>query len=142
MTRTIPLRVRWDHDQVEDRRKAWAAFERNFEALAALIGEAQFYGPMPNLERRYRDLTRGLVRQYGPLRPYMACYLLSLAEDHEWGMGQAGYSTDAFEALVVAPSLSGLLEEDPGRLAARICRVREAIARYGDHLRWLAASGT
>ena len=50
-----------------------------------------------------------------------------------------GRSTDAFEALYAAPTLQEQLRGDDGSMIGRIMRTREALNRYAEQLRRLAA---
>jgi hypothetical protein len=46
---------------------------------------------------------------------------------------------DAFEALWSSPTLQELLRSDDGNMISRITRTREALNRYAEQLRQIAA---
>jgi hypothetical protein len=92
------------------------------------------------------DVTQGLARDYDefraraqnlypPLRSYLLAYLRVDVSDSAFGLAVCGRATDAFECLFCAPSLPALLSADDGNMMDRIERVRDALYRFGDHLR-------
>lgn len=114
-------------------------FRERYEELVEAVCDAAQYGPTPKLERVYGAERNWVRERYPAIRPYVISYLSMEPEDADVGLANGGPPTDAFEALLSANSLDGLLRIDDGCMISRITRTREALVLYGEHLRQLAA---
>lgn len=124
---------------VEERQDELVRFYDRFEALVENLCDAAQFGPTTRLEQAYAEHRAWFDANYPRIRPFVLAYLRLTPEDAEAGLALAGKGTDAFEALVAAPTLADLLRLDDGSTIPRITRSREALNMYGEHLRQLAA---
>lgn len=122
---------------VEQRRCDLLEFYTHYEDLVALLSDVSQYGPSPKLELDYQRLRGILNRGYSRIRRYVVAFLKYSSDDAQVGVGLWGRSADAFEALTAASSLQSFLKADNSHLASRILRTRDALNRYGEHLRRL-----
>jgi len=114
-------------------------FTDRYEDLVEVLCSAAQFGPSPKLDAVYTDLRRIYDVQYASLRPFLISYLEFVPNDEQGGLKLCGRPLDAFEAIVAATDLHELIRQDDGSMISRINRTREALARYGEHLRLLAA---
>lgn len=114
-------------------------FYERYEDLVELLCDAAQYGPDTRMEQRYDELRSFMLRSYGSVRPYVVAYLDIDVSDVRLPADLNGQATDAFEALYIAPTLQEQLRGDDGNLIGRIMRTREALNRYAEQLRRLAA---
>ncbi len=124
---------------IAQRRADLLAFYELYEEVVEVLCDAAQYGPASKLDERYLALRDSIVRGYAPVRPFVIAYLRFSTDDAELGMKLTGKSTDAFEALVGAPTLEEFIRLDDGGMISRITRTREALNLYGEHLRQLEA---
>lgn len=124
---------------LRERQADLASFYTRYEDLVELICDASQYGPNPALETRYAEVRGWMMRAYPTLRTYVIAFLDHQVNDAEQSMDLYGHPTDAFEALYSSPTLHALTKTDDGNMIGRIVRTRNALNRYGEHLRKLAA---
>jgi len=110
-------------------------FYDGFERLVDLACAGARAGATPGLSQEYVSLCQRMQADYPPLRNYVLAYLKVEVSDTEFGMNLCGRPTDAVESLIYAPSLGELLAKDDGEMMDRIERSRDALYRFGDHLR-------
>jgi hypothetical protein len=110
-------------------------FYDRFERLIDVICAGARYGTQPSLAADYHTLSEDMRRLYPELRTYVLAYLKVDVRDTQFGIGLSGQTTDAFQCLFCAPSLAELIAADDGGLVGRIERTRDALYRFGDHLR-------
>lgn len=113
------------------------SFYDEFERMVDLVCAAARGGVSPGLEDEYRRLSLTMQASYPPLRSYVLAYLKVEVSDSQLGMRLCGEATDACQVLYRAANLHALLEADDGEMMGRIDRTREALYRFGDHLRSL-----
>jgi hypothetical protein len=116
-------------------------FRDGFELMVSVLVEAINYGPTPKLENDYAALGVVLRQEYEMVRPFVLAYLRVDSVDEGFGIRVRGKGSDAFECLWVAASLQDFLNVVDRSFDARITRSREALALYGDHLRYLVDHG-
>ena len=136
--------VRWERLQsrtpsLRERQEELIAFYGQYEALVESLCDAAQYGPDFRHEASYSQRRAWMQSNYPPLRRFVAAYLSYDSRDAARSLDLHGDGRDAFEALFAAPTLAGFLESDDGQMIARIERTREALSRYGEHLRQLIA---
>lgn len=124
---------------VRERQADLATFYTRYEDLVELICDASQYGPNPALEEKYDELRSWMLRTYPLLRPYILGFIDHQVVDTEQNLELYGQATDAFQALFSPPTLRTLIQSDDGHMIGRIVRTRDALNRYGEHLRTLAA---
>lgn len=115
---------------VQERQLALIHFYQEYESLVETLCDAAQYGPTPFLEKSYQAVREWMQENYPQVSRYVVAYLRFEVDDHG----------DAFEALFSSPDLATFLQTDDGNMISRIMRTREALNRYGDHLRQLAAA--
>lgn len=123
---------------VEDRQNQLISFYVAYEGLIDTLCDAAQYGPNPGLERSYARSRNWMIENYPPIRKFVVAYLDFTPEDAALVRVHRSNGSDAFEALIAAPSLSDLLEHDDGLMISRLERTRNALTLYGEHLRQLA----
>lgn len=131
--------VRIGESTVRERQEQLAVFYSKYEDLVGLLCDSAQYGPNAHLEDQYQSLRAWMQRNYGPLSQVVVAYLEFCVEDTRAPLDLYGHSTDAFEALYAAPTLQEQLRSDDGSMIGRIMRTREALNRYAEQLRRLAA---
>ncbi len=124
---------------VRARQEQLAQFYVKFEDLVDLLCDSAQYGPDVRMDVRYQELRNWMHRNYGELRGFVVAYLDIEVADTRVPLDLYGQSTDAFEALYAAPTLQEQLRSDDGSMIGRIMRTREALNRYAEQLRRLAA---
>ncbi|MBN8689595.1 MAG: hypothetical protein J0L72_02255 [Armatimonadetes bacterium] len=124
---------------IRDRQAELIEFYSRFETLVELLCDSAQYGPEPRMEAKYAELRQWMQRNYSEIRPYVVAYLEVDLDDSNGQLDQYGAAPDAFESLFGANTLDELLRGDGGTLIGRIMRTREAVNRYAEHLRRLAA---
>lgn len=124
----------------EERRDQLIGFYGRYEALVEALCDGAQYGPDSTLEQRYQEHRAWMQRHYPAMRGYLRPYLedgetvaKGRIEHHERQM-------DAFESLFGYPTLTTLLQHDDGDLIGAIVRTRQAVNRYGEHLRQMQRS--
>lgn len=122
-----------------ERQEELARFYSRFEDLVELLCDSAQYGPDARMEQKYQELRSWMHRHYGELSSYVVAYLDIEVADTKVPLDLYGRSTDAFEALYAAPTLQEQLRADDGSMIGRIMRTREALNRYAEQLRRLAA---
>lgn len=115
---------------VQERQLALIHFYQEYETLVETLCDAAQYGPTPFLEKAYLSVREWMQENYTQVGRYAVAYLQFEVDDRG----------DAFEALFSSPDLATFLQTDDGNMISRIMRTREALNRYGDHLRQLAAA--
>jgi hypothetical protein len=91
------------------------------------------------MEQRYAELRGTLHRQYPDIRRFVSAFLEIDLEDSRTPNNLYEKGMDAFEALWSSPTLQELLRSDDGNMISRITRTREALNRYAEQLRQIAA---
>ena len=122
-----------------ERQNQLARFYIHFEDLVELLCDSAQYGPDARMEQKYQELRTWMHRHYTELSSYVVAYLDIEVADTRVPLDLYGRSTDAFEALYAAPTLQEQLRGDDGSMIGRIMRTREALNRYAEQLRRLAA---
>jgi len=125
---------------IRERQQDLVRFYLNYENLIEILCDAASYGPTPGLEAAYRSGREWMAKNYPTMRRHVIAYLKYSAEDAQLSLERHRGSADAFEALFYAPTLSEFMEHDDGQMIGRINRTREALTRYGHHLRMLASN--
>ena len=125
---------------IRERQQDLVRFYLNYEALVEALCDLAACGPTPGLESTYRTTREWMVKNYPSMRRHVIAYLKYSTEDAQLSLELNGESADAFEALFYAPTLREFLEHDDGMMISRINRTREALTRYGHHLRILASN--
>jgi len=125
---------------IRERQQDLVRFYQNYESLVEVLCDVATVGPTPGLEVAYQSLREWMLRNYPTMRRHVIAYLKYSAEDAQLSLDQRGGSADAFEALFYAPTLREFLGHDDGKMINRINRTREALTRYGHHLRMLASN--
>ncbi len=115
---------------VQERQLALIHFYQEYETLVETLCDAAQYGPTSFLEKAYLSVREWMQENYPQVGRYAVAYLQFEVDDRG----------DAFEALFSSPDLATFLQTDDGNMISRIMRTREALNRYGDHLRQLAAA--
>lgn len=115
------------------------AFYQRYEDLVDVLCAGAQYGPEVRLEGRYEELRRWFQSHYRDLRPFIRPFLVNSDSELENAHEAYGARSDAFEMLFAAPTLGEFLRCDDGEMIQRIERTQDALARYGAHLRALAA---
>ena len=113
-------------------------FYEVYESLVETLCDAAQFGPNANLDEKYRTCRAQIQSAYKPLKPFLISYLEFLPDDAEAGLKLCGRPLDAFEALVASFDLQEFFLMDDGNMISRLTRTREAMNRYGEHLRLLA----
>lgn len=131
--------VRIGEVTVRERQEQLAEFYNRYEDLVELLCDSAQYGPNAHLEEKYQAIRSWMQRNYGSLSQVVIAYLDIEVADTRMPMDLYGRSTDAFEALYAAPTLQEQLRSDDGSMIGRIMRTREALNRYAEQLRRLAA---
>lgn len=121
-----------------ERHDRLVAFYDGYEGLVETLCDAAQYGPSEALEAKYQQRREWMSEAYPEVRKFLVAFLQYSIDDASQGIALWGRSADAFEALFAAPSLEAFLEADDGTMISRIERTREALYRYGEHLRQLA----
>lgn len=124
---------------VKDRQAELAQFYSKYEDLVELLCDAAQYGPNAPSNERYDQLRGYFLKAYPEMRKYVSAYLDLRVEDAEHALDLYGQPADAFEALFAMPTLDAQLRADDGNMITRIIRTREALNRYAEQLRRLAA---
>lgn len=122
---------------IQLRRQELIDFYQRFEQFVEVLCDAAHLGPSENLDRKFNDLQEYLRPHYQPLQGYLSAYVRPLPSDAENCMQGSGRFGDVFDALFAFDALSNFLEADDGYMISRISRAREALMRYGEHLRKL-----
>jgi hypothetical protein len=115
---------------LEQRQRDLVVFYQEYESLVETLCDSSQYGPQPGLERKYQALRNWMQENYPSVGSYIVAYLRYEIED----------GIDPFRALFAAEDLESFLQMDDGNMISRMMRTREALNRYGDHLRQLASS--
>lgn len=123
---------------IEDRQNQLISFYVAYEALIDTLCDAAQYGPNPGLSRAYERSRAWMQENYPPIRKFVVAYLDFTADDAALVRLHESEGSDAFEALIAAPSLESLLAHDDGLMISRLERTRHALTMYGEHLRQLA----
>lgn len=124
---------------VRQRQEELAAFYTQYETLVETLCDAAQYGPNSPLEAKYAEQRAYMHRSYPEMRKFVVAYLEVAVEDTASTLDLYGHATDAFEALFAAPTLAEQIRADDGHMIGRIMRTREALNRYAENLRRLAA---
>lgn len=124
---------------LRERQEELIRFYGQYETLIEVLCDAAQYGPDGRLEARYNEVRLWLQSNYPGMRRFVAAYLRYDSGDAARSLDLHGSGRDAFEALFAAPTLDDFMRSDDGRMIERIDRTREALGRYGDHLRQLIA---
>jgi hypothetical protein len=111
---------------VAERQAELVGFYERFERFVELLCDAAQYGPNPRLERSYLEDREWVMERYVSLRPFVSAYL-------------PPDEPDSFDRLLTAEDLNSFLAEDDGAVIFGITSAREALSRYAEHLRHLAA---
>ena len=114
-------------------------FIERYEDLVEILCYAAQLGPSEKGERAYAAVRVDYPGQYDCLRPFLISYLELVPNDEQAGLKLRGRPLDAFEALIAAADLQEFMATDDGNMISRITRTREALTRYSEHLRLLAA---
>jgi hypothetical protein len=122
-----------------ERQEELIRFYDRYETLVETLCDSAQYGPEGKLETRYEELRTWMQANYPALRRYVAAYLSYDPRDAARSLDLHGSGRDAYEALFAANTLEEFLRSDDGQMIARIERTREALSRYGEHLRQLIA---
>lgn len=122
-----------------ERQEHLIRFYGQYETLVETLCDAAQYGPDARQEAAYADLRVWMQANYPLLRKYVAAYLSYDARDAARALDLHSTGRDAFETLFAAPTLAEFLRSDDGQMIDRIERTREAMSRYGEHLRQLLA---
>lgn len=122
-----------------ERQEQLIRFYDQYENLVETLCDAAQYGPDARQEGKYDEMRRWMLSHYPPLRCFVAAYLSYDPRDAARNLDLHGTGRDAFEALFAAPTLDDFLRSDDGQMISRIQRTREALSRYGEHLRQLIA---
>jgi hypothetical protein len=122
---------------VQERQQELIKFYEFYEEFVELLCDAAQYGPTPSLDSNYDRLRASIVEGYAPLRPFVAAFLPP--EESDAFRFESGRPRDAFERLFAAHRLQEFLHHDDGEMIFRIMKTREALNRYGEHLRQLAS---
>jgi hypothetical protein len=121
------------------RQQELAQFYDKYEQLVELLCDSAQYGPDFRMEQRYAELRGTLHRQYPDIRRFVSAFLEIDLEDSRTPNNLYEKGMDAFEALWSSPTLQELLRSDDGNMISRITRTREALNRYAEQLRQIAA---
>jgi hypothetical protein len=121
-----------------ERRDELAAFYHRYEELVDILCSAAQYGPEMRLETRYQDVKGWMQSHYPAMRRSVVAYLRYDPADASQALELHGQPGDAFEALFAAPTVGEFVRCDDGHMIDRIERTRDALQRYGDHLRQMA----
>ena len=124
---------------IRQRQEELASFYTQYESLVEILCDAAQYGPNSPLEAKYAELRDYMQRTYPEMRKYVIAYLDVAVEDAAGPLDLYGHATDAYEALFAAPTLQEQIRADDGNMIGRIMRTREALNRYAENLRRLAA---
>lgn len=124
---------------LRERQEELIRFYERYEDLVETLCDAAQYGPDARLEARYAEVRLWMQAGYPDLRRFVSAYLRYDPGDAARSQDLHGTGRDAFEALFAANNLDEFLRGDDGRMIERIDRTREALGRYGDHLRQLIA---
>lgn len=122
-----------------DRQEELIRFYGQYENLVETLCDAAQYGPDARQEASYAEQRGWMMANYPALRKYVAAYLSYDARDAARSLDLHSTGSDAFEALFAAPTLDDFLRSDDGQMISRIDRTRDALSRYGEHLRQLLA---
>ncbi|MEI6512174.1 MAG: hypothetical protein WCO51_02745 [bacterium] len=106
-----------------------------YEDLVDVLCIAARFEDTSAFEAQYGRLRNWMIKNYPNVRPFLIAHLMLHPSDDMLGLNCVGKPSDGFEALFVAPSITQLLKLDQGDLIERIYRTRDALNRYGDHLR-------
>lgn len=131
--------VRVGEISVRERQEQLAEFYTKYEDLVDLLCDSAQYGPNAHLEERYQSIRAWMQGNYASLSQVVVAFLDIEVADTRAPLDLYGRSTDAFEALYAAPTLQEQLRSDDGSMIGRIMRTREALNRYAEQLRRLAA---
>ncbi|MBS1717457.1 MAG: hypothetical protein JSS72_06975 [Armatimonadetes bacterium] len=132
---------RTDPELIQTRQEELLRFFRNFEDLVDVIQMSDELGEDERLGIAYKVCQKRFDANYGCIQPYVVAYLRYSSTDAAMGLRYRGLGTDAFEALVVSPTLWELLANDRDDLNWRIQRCREALTLYSEHLKQLLRTG-
>lgn len=124
---------------LQERQEELIRFYGRYEDLVSALCDSAQYGPSARQEGEYGELRAWMQSQYPSLRRYVSAYLRFDPKDAARALDLHSSGRDAFEALFAAPTLEEFLRSDDGEMIARIERTREALSRYGEHLRQLIA---
>lgn len=116
-----------------------ASFYDKYEQLVELLCDSAQYGPDSRMEQRYADIRLTMHKQYPEIRRFVSVFLEIDLEDSRTPNTLYEKGVDAFEALWSSPTLQELLRSDDGNMIGRITRTREALNRYAEQLRQIAA---
>ena len=126
-----------EEKSIELRRLELVDFYNQFEQYVEVLCDGAQYGPVEGLEQHYSVHKAYLIAHYEMLKQYLSAYIRPLPSDAEQCMLGIGRFGDVFESLFAYNSLKDFLEADDGYMISRITRAREALMRYGEHLRML-----
>lgn len=124
---------------LQERQDELIRFYGRYEELVDALCDCAQYGPNARQEGEYSELRAWMQCNYPSLRRYVSAYLRFDPKDAARALDLHSSGRDAFEALFAAPTLEEFLRSDDGEMIARIERTREALSRYGEHLRQLIA---
>ena len=124
---------------LRERQEELIRFYGRYEELVGALCDCAQYGPNARQESDYTELRAWMQGNYPGLRRYVSAYLSFDPKDAARALDLHSSGRDAFEALFAAPTLEEFLRSDDGEMIARIERTREALSRYGEHLRQLIA---
>jgi hypothetical protein len=110
-------------------------FYDDFEGLVDLVCASARSGITPGMAADYEATSARMRRAYPPLRSHLLAYLQVDVSDSALGLRLCGRATDAIECLFCAPDLRALHAHDDGEMMGRVVRARDALYRFGDHLR-------
>lgn len=122
-----------------DRQEELIRFYGQYENLVETLCDAAQYGPDTRQEAAYAEQRSWMQSNYPSLRKYVSAYLSYDPRDAARSLDLHSTGRDAFEALFAATTLEEFLRSDDGQMIVRIERTREALSRYGEHLRQLIA---
>ena len=124
---------------LRERQEELIRFYGRYEELVGALCDCAQYGPNARQESDFAELRAWMQGNYPGLRRYVSAYLRFDPKDAARALDLHSSGRDAFEALFAAPTLEEFLRSDDGEMIARIERTREALSRYGEHLRQLIA---
>lgn len=122
-----------------ERQVELVAFYTKYEQLVELLCDGAQYGPNQRMESQYQEYRDWMLKSYPHMKQYVVAYLELDVDDVRRHDDTFLIATDAFESLWACPTLSSQLDSDDGSTIGRIIRTREALNRYAEHLRRLAA---
>jgi hypothetical protein len=124
---------------LRERQDELIRFYDRYEDLVETLCNAAQYGPDSRQETNYGELREWMQANYPPVRRFVSAYLVYDPKDAARAQDLHVMGRDAFEALFAPPTVEEFLKSDDGQMIARIERTREALNRYGEHLRQLIA---